>query len=273
MLKKNRTYLIAEIGWNFLGNLKLARKMIDAAKNSGADFVKFQIWDPNNLKKGAWDDDGRKKIYQKAFLNKHKFQTLFNYSKKKKIKCFASIFAETELQDYLSVTNEIVKSPSHEAYNLDLIKKCVKKFKLVLISCGCLKLNELKKLIKLTKFKNVILMHCVSSYPLVSKNCNFVKFDFLKKFSSRVGYSGHYQGIDDALFAIEKNAIIIEKHFTTNNKLPGRDNKFALLPKDFVFLSNYIKNKNDFQIDMGLDLQKCERDIFKNYRGRWQKQN
>ena len=84
MLKKNRTYLIAEIGWNFLGNLKLAKKMIDAAKKSGADFVKFQIWNPDNLKKGAWDDDGRRKIYNKAFLNKKKFQILFNYSKKKK---------------------------------------------------------------------------------------------------------------------------------------------------------------------------------------------
>ena len=271
MLKKNRTYLIAEIGWNFLGNLKLAKKMIDAAKRSGADFVKFQIWNPDNLKKGAWDDDGRRKIYNKAFLNKKKFQILFNYSKKKKIKCFASIFADSELNDYLSVTNQMIKIPSHEAYNLNLIKKCIKKFKLVLISCGCLKLKELKKLLKLAKFQNVILMHCVSSYPLESKNCNFKKLDYLKKFTNKVGYSGHFKGINDALFAIEKKVIIIEKHFTINNSLPGRDNKFALLPKDFVFLSNYLKNKNEFQIDKGLGLQKCERDIFRNYRGRWQK--
>lgn len=85
MLKKNRTYLIAEIGWNFLGNLNLAKKMIDAAKKSGADFVKFQIWNPDNLKKGDWDNDGRRKIYKKAFLNKKKFKILFNYSKKKRL--------------------------------------------------------------------------------------------------------------------------------------------------------------------------------------------
>ena len=52
MLKNNHTYLIAEIGWNFIGNLNLAKKMILSAKNSGADFVKFQIWNPSNLKKG-----------------------------------------------------------------------------------------------------------------------------------------------------------------------------------------------------------------------------
>ena len=67
----------------------------------------------------------------------------------------------------------MIKIPSHEAYNLNLIKKCIKKFKLVLISCGCLKFKELKKLLKLVKFQNVILMHCVSSYPLELKNCNF----------------------------------------------------------------------------------------------------
>lgn len=272
MLKNNHTYLIAEIGWNFIGNLNLAKKMIDSAKKSGADFVKFQIWNPTNLKKGEWDNDGRKEIYKKAFLDKKKFKTLYEYSNKKKIKCFASIFAETELEDYLSITKEFVKIPSHEAYNLNLINQCIKKFKFVFISCGCLKHDELKKLINLTKSKkNVILMHCVSSYPLTSKNCNFNKFDYLKKSFSKVGYSGHYHGIEDALFAIEKGAVVIEKHFTTSNNLPGRDNKFALLPKDLEFLSGYIKKKKEFQINNGLGLQKCEKDIYRNYRGRWSK--
>ena len=86
-----------------------------------------------------------------------------------------------------------------------------------------------------------------------------------------VGYSGHYQGIDDAIYARSKGAILIEKHFTTNNKLPGRDNKFALLPKDFETLKKYSDLKYKFEIDKGISLQKCEMDIFKNYRGRWQK--
>ena len=141
----------------------------------------------------------------------------------------------TELNDYLSVTNQMIKIPSHEAYNLNLIKKCIKKFKLVLISCGCLKLKELKKLLKLAKFQNVILMHCVSSYPLELKNCNFKKLDYLKNLQIKLVIRVIFKGINDALFAIEKKAIIIEKHFTINNSLPGRDNKFALLPKDFVF--------------------------------------
>lgn len=272
MFKKNRSYLIAEIGWNFLGKIDLAKKMILAAKNSGADYVKFQIWNPKNLKPGPWDKDGRKEIYFKAFLNKNKFKILYNYSKKIGVDCFASIFSENELNDYRSVTKKIVKIPSHEAYNFSLIRKCIKKFKLVIISCGCLKKNELKKVINLSKKnKNILLMHCVSSYPLRAENCNFNKMSFIEKKMGAVGYSGHYEGIEDAMYAISKGAVLIEKHFTINNKLPGRDNKFALLPKDFFILKKYRDLMYKFEIDKGLSVQKCEMDIFKNYRGRWQK--
>ena len=62
---KEKTQLVAEIGWNFVGNLSLAKKMIKSAQSNGADFVKFQIWDPKFLKKGAWDIDGRKKFMKK----------------------------------------------------------------------------------------------------------------------------------------------------------------------------------------------------------------
>ena len=271
MFKKKSCYLIAEIGWNFLGNLSLAKKMIVAANKSGADFVKFQIWNPKYLKNGAWDNDGRKKIYDKSFLSRQKYKQLNNFCKKNKIKCFSSIFAETEINDYYSITKDIVKIPSPEAYNIPLIKNCLKKFDIIILSLGALKKDELDKIITLTKNKKVIPMHCVSSYPLKAKDCNFYKFQYLKRFYKQVGYSGHYQGIEDALYAIDNGAMLIEKHFTTNNNLAGRDNKFALLPKDFKFLSDYIKIRDNFQIKRGLGLQKCEEDVYKHYRGRWQK--
>ena len=84
-------------------------------------------------------------------------------------------------------------------------------------------------------------MHCVSSYPLDEKNCNFEKFYYLKRNFQKVGYSGHLKGINDALHAISNGSLYTEKHFTINNKLKGRDNKFAILPKEMRTLSNYIK--------------------------------
>ena len=268
--------LVAEIGWNFLGDISLAKKMILEAKKSGADAVKFQIWNPKFLKAGSWDTDGRRNIYEKAFLNEKKYKILKSFSKKNSLKCFASVFNNEGLNLLHNLKEEWVKIPSHEAYNLKLIKEALKKFKKVIISLGCLKRNELEKIInflsKNPKFKRkVIVLHCVSSYPLKAEDCNFEKFDYLKKKFKNTGYSGHMEGIDDAILALSKGATFVEKHFTINKKLPGRDNKFAILPNELLTLSNYKKNLKKFKKKRGLGLLKCEKDIFTNYRGRWSK--
>jgi len=270
------TILVAEIGWNFIGKISLAKKMILSAKKSGADYVKFQIWDPQFLKSGAWDNDGRRKIYEKAALSLEKYMHLKKYAKSIKIGCFASAF-NIEGALLLKKTKDIwIKIPSHEAYNFDLIKFAYKNFKKTIISAGCLKKDELKKLIKFVKSKKnykekFLLLHCVSSYPLLAENCNFEKFHFLKKNFEKVGYSGHFKGIEDAIYAVFNDSFLIEKHFTTDNKLPGRDNKFALNPIQFRELKEVVLLSKKFNRHMGLGLQKCERDIFKNYRGRWSK--
>ena len=270
------TILVAEIGWNFIGNLKLAKKMILAAKKSGADFVKFQIWNPKNLKSGSWDYDGRRKIYEKAFLDEKKYKILSNFAKKKSIKCFSSAFNIEGLEVLKKARDQWVKIPSHEAYNLKMIIFALNNFQKVVISAGCLKTNELKNLIKLIKskkkfLKKAIVLHCVSSYPLIAKNCNFDKFEYLKKELGKVGYSGHYDGVEDAIYAISKGAYLVEKHFTTNKKLPGRDNKFALNEKQFKEVYSFKNLCSEFKLKKGINLQECEKDIFKNYRGRWSK--
>ena len=114
-------------------------------------------------------------------------------------------------------------------------------------------------------------MHCVSSYPLNDENVNFPKLLEIKKKHSQIGYSGHLKGVDDAIAAISFGAMIVEKHFTTDNDLPGRDNKFALLPGDMKIIANYRDIFSKMNIDKGLDVQECEMDIYKNYRGRWSK--
>ncbi len=263
------TILVAEIGWNFLGDIKLAKKMILVAKKNGADVVKFQIWDPNYLKDGPWDNDGRKEIYEKSYLNLDKYLKLKNFSKKNNIKCFASAFTHRGVDLLIAAKDKVIKIPSHEAYNLDLIQYSLKNFKQVIVSVGALKKNELHKLLKFRDNKKFIPLHCVSSYPLESKKCNFEKLDYLRNNYKYFGYSGHLDGIEDAVYAICNGSSIIEKHFTLNKRLPGRDNKFAILPGQLKQLKEWIHLVQDFKIKKGLGLQKNEFDIFKNYRGRW----
>ena len=125
-VRKNNPYLVAEIGWNFIGNISLAKKMILMAKKSGADAVKFQIWNPKNLKRGPWDSDGRKKIYERAFLDKDRYKKLYNFAIKNKLICFASVWSEDGIETLASVSKKIVNT-----HGCSDMPKC-------LTSCGCI---------------------------------------------------------------------------------------------------------------------------------------
>ena len=81
---------------------------------------------------------------------------------------------------------------------------------------------------------------------------------------NKIGYSGHLKGVEDAIAAISFGAMIVEKHFTIDNDLPGRDNKFALLPMEMKIISNYRDIFAKMNIDRGLNVQECEMDIFES---------
>lgn len=261
--------IIAEIGWNFLGDISLAKKMIKSAGEQGCAFVKFQLWDPKFLKPGPWDKDGRREIYNKAYLSSEKYKELYDYSNSLNIKCFASVFNQHEYNKLLNVSNSIIKIPSMEAYDQNLIKKSLFDFELVIVSTGAMKKKELESLKKYSNQKNLIIMHCVSSYPLKYHNFNFEKFNYIKNNFEKYGYSGHCEGIDDAIFALSNGSSAVEKHFTIDKNLPGRDNKFAILPHELKLICQYYAKCNLMRKELGLELQEEEKEVYENYRGRW----
>lgn len=265
----NKINLIAEIGWNHMGDMSLAKKMILAAKEAGANICKFQAWSVENLKSGPWDEDGRREIYKKAGLNQNQFRELLDFCNSNGVKFCTSIFNIKDFKLFEGLDFDLIKIPSHEVYNLELVKEAVAKYKYVLVSLGACKWSEINKIKE--NFSNIIPMHCVSSYPLEARMANFPKMKEIKKLFNNFGYSGHYSGIEDAIIAIVMGAKYIEKHFTIDKNLPGRDNKFALLPEELKKISDFIKIYLDMNIDRGLDIQETELDIFKNYRGRWSK--
>ena len=261
--------IIAEIGWNFLGNLELAKKMILAAKTSNCKAVKFQLWDPKYLKPGPWDKDGRREIYQKAFLNDEKFREIYEYSISQGLDCFASVFNMNDFDRLKRISNKYIKIPSPEVYDFKLIEKSLNSFQTVYVSTGAMKIEELESLKQYNSEENFIPLHCVSIYPLKSENANFQKFEYLKNNFNKVGYSGHCEGINDAIYALSIGACCVEKHFTIDNNLEGRDNKFAITTEELKKLCDFENDLKNFNIDMGLDLQDKEKDVFENYRGRW----
>ena len=262
--------IIAEIGWNHMGDMKLAKEMISAAKESGADFAKFQTWSVDRLKPGVWDTDGRREIYKKAELDLNKHIELKEYCDKVSIGFMSSVFSIKDAKLLKQVINDYVKIPSFESRNKNLIKYCTNNFNHLLISTGTSNLDEIEQIINLRMFKcKYTLLHCVSSYPCSHEIVNLPRINHLKKLCSSVGFSDHTKDVDVSILALGYNLDFIEKHFTIDNNLPGRDNKFAILPKELKRLKNNINIFTKVNRNLGGSYQKCELDSRDNYTGRF----
>ena len=175
--------LIAEIGWNHMGNINLAEKMIVQASKSGADYAKFQTWRVENLKNGPWDSDGRRQIYEKAELTKEQHYKLKEICQQNNVKFLTSVFNQKDINFISELSPEMIKIPSHEINNYELISKSIDVFATVIISTGASKWEEILKITNNLKMDNVILMHCVSSYPCPAEQVNMKRMLELKKFA------------------------------------------------------------------------------------------
>lgn len=263
--------IIAEIGFNHIGDMDLAKLMAKTAKDNGADYAKFQTWSVSRLKEGDWDSDGRRQIYERAELTKEKHIELINYCNNIGIEFLSSAFSvkDAKLLKELGLTS--IKIPSFECRNKELINYCNKNFKLIILSTGGTKFKEIKQSVKLIKNAELILMHCVSSYPTHPMRANLPRIKYLKKIHHKVGYSDHVEGIEAARLSLEYGVEIIEKHFTVDRNLEGRDNKLAILPNQLKELSDYIQLREYMNVFQGVDYQDIEEISRKNDHGKWQK--
>ena len=272
MNKINKIEIIAEIGWNHMGDMVLAEDMIRAASESGADMVKFQYWDPKFLRPGPWDDDGRIEIYRKAALDSEKIQILQKISSENNVEFLISVFGTIGAKFIKDLDIDIIKIPSHETINIDLINFCAKNFNYVYFSGGASLKGEIEEANEILKKGSCEynLMHCVSSYPCDVEFANIKRILWLKELSANVGFSDHTDSSVVPAIAVSLGATVIEKHFTTDKNLPGRDNKFAFEPREFKEMSENIRLAESSIIDRGIDFQEIERDTVENYRGRWE---
>jgi sialic acid synthase SpsE len=260
--------LIAEIGWNHMGNMITAQRMINAAVEAGADYVKFQTWKVANLKPGPWDTDGRRQIYEQAELSEGDHLFLKEHCEMLGVSFLTSCFSEQDIEFISSLTNE-VKIPGPEVINQQLMEAAVKTFDTVFMSTGASVSSEYAEWAGHSK---VIPLHCVSSYPCDPWNFHIDKLEHIKSIcaNKEFGFSGHSPVIWDAIIAITHGATVIEKHFTTDHELPGRDNQFAILPDNFAqlrkFADYYVHTLQHHPCDKILE---CEGNYRTHHTGRW----
>ena len=259
MIKKNKTIIIAEAGVNHNGNLKLALRLVDAAKKANADFIKFQLYKHDHLatvyapqaeyqKKNTKKKQTQAELLKKLELNLGNFKRIKSYCKKKKINFLLSIFGIEELNIIKKLNLKIIKLPSGEINNVPLLKAIAKMNLNIILSTGMAEIKEVEFAIQLLK-KNrlsqnkICILQCTTDYPTQLKDVNLNAMNSMrKKFKIKVGLSDHTLENDSSIAAVALGAEVIEKHITLNENMRGPDHKASLNPKKFTDLVNSIRN-------------------------------
>jgi N,N'-diacetyllegionaminate synthase len=279
MIKKNHTFILAEAGVNHNGSLKLAKKLIDIATYAGADAVKFQTFNADQViskdakkidyqRKNFKDKDSQLSMLKKLELKDYEFKELFNYCKKKKI-IFLSTAKDLISAKFLNNLNvKAHKIGSGDIINHDLLSYLGKTNKPIIVSTGMANLKEIGYVFKLIKKKkNIHLLHCVSLYPTALNLANLNTIPFLKKkFKVSCGFSDHTPNYEASIAAVALGAHIIEKHITLNKKMLGPDHKTSLDPSEFKNMVNSIRNIDSALGSFNKIISKKERKNIKLFR-------
>lgn len=257
----SRAMIIAEISANHCGSKKNFLNHIIEAKKNGADLVKIQTYEPQDMvvnkkykiKKGLWKNSNLWKLYEKAQTPFEWHKDAFKVAKKHNIELFSTPFSIRAFQFLKKYNPNLYKISSFEITDLNLINEIAKTKKPVIISTGLSTINEIKSALNIIKkyHDKIIVLYCVSGYPTPLDEIDFGKIAELKKKTNVkfIGFSDHTQGIDASIGSLNYDTKLIERHFTLSKKSKSPDVKFSIGPNDLRTLKRItislhkIKNK------------------------------
>lgn len=254
----SKTLIIAEAGVNHNGSIKLAKKLIDVAKDCGADAVKFQTFTAEKLvrfnaekanyqKETSGEDETQFNMIKKLELDVKTHKELINYCSKKGIIFLSSPFDLDSVDLLAKLGLEIIKIPSGEIVNLPYLEKIGKLKKRIILSTGMADLGEIKNALDVlissgTEKDDITVLHCNTEYPTPYEDVNLNAMATIKKaFGVKVGYSDHTLGIEVPIAAVALGAEVIEKHFTLDKNMKGPDHKASLEPSELKAMVNGIR--------------------------------
>lgn len=255
-----KVIIIAEAGVNHNGNLETAKKLVDAAQEAGADYVKFQTFKAEKLvSKSAVKADyqvkntGNKEGTQFEMLKKLELSAedhfeLLEYCKSKNIQFFSTAFDEESLDFLHKLGLPLFKVPSGEITNLPYLQKMAGFGKPVILSTGMSTLQEIEDALEILtgaglSKSDIIVLHCNTEYPTPMEDVNLNAMHTIGQiFGVKVGYSDHTSGIEVAIAAVAKGAVCIEKHFTLDKNMEGPDHAASLEPEELKQMVTAIRN-------------------------------
>jgi hypothetical protein len=260
MMERRHTLIIAEAGVNHNGNLEYAKKLIDVAAESGADYVKFQTFKAEKLasksagkaeyQKVNFDDgdDNQYTMLKKLELSEANHHELIDHCRLKNIRFLSTAFDE-ESADFLHrLQIPFFKIPSGELTNKPFLQHIANKGLPVILSTGMATMQEIERAILVLEEEGVrksfiTVLHCNTEYPTPMKDVNLLAMQLIKnRLNVEVGYSDHTLGIEVAAAAVALGATVIEKHFTLDRNLPGPDHAASLEPHELKAMVVAIRN-------------------------------
>ena len=250
--------VIAEAGVNHNGDIELARQMVVAAKQAGADYVKFQTAIPElvistyapkaeyqKITTGA--DESQLEMCRKIHLPLSDYAGLKAYCDEVGIGFMSTPFDLVSIDCLAELGMDYWKIPSGEITNLPYLRKIASYGGRVILSTGMSTLDEVENAVKIlesngTGRENIILLHCTTQYPTPFGAVNLRAMDALAILGcASVGYSDHTQGIAVPVAAVALGASVIEKHFTLDRSLPGPDQTASLEPDELRQMVDEIR--------------------------------
>lgn len=255
-----KTLIIAEAGVNHNGDMSLAKELIAAAAEAGADLVKFQTFIAANIisrsapkaeyQKGATDpQESQQEMVRKLELTRDNHLELIAECQKQGVGFFSTAFDKDSI-DLLEELggSDIVKVPSGELTNLPYLRYLTRHGKRVLLSTGMANQGEIEAAINVveqagTPREKITVLHCTTEYPTPMEDVNLrAMVNIGKAFGVSVGYSDHTPGIEIPIAAVALGATVIEKHFTLDRNLPGPDHRASLEPNELKAMVQGIRN-------------------------------
>ena len=255
----SKTIIIAEAGVNHNGSIEVAKKLIDVATQSGADFVKFQTFKAETLVTQKADKaDYQKNItdkgetqfemLKKLELDRNAHEELITYCNTKDIQFLSTPFDHDSIELLNELNMPVFKIPSGEITNLPYLRHIGGMDKPIIMSTGMATLEEAREamnvLIDSGLNKNdLTIMHCNTEYPTPMSDVNLKAMLTMRdELKVKVGYSDHTLGIEVPIAAVSIGATVIEKHFTLDRTLPGPDHAASLEPKELIEMVSAIRN-------------------------------
>jgi N,N'-diacetyllegionaminate synthase len=254
-----RTLIIAEAGVNHNGDISLAKRLINAAAEAGADLVKFQTFCADRLvTRTAAKAEYQTQIMdgaetQHAMLSRLELSPgmhdeLIAHCTARRIGFLSTGFDVESVDLLVGLGQELFKIPSGEITNLPYLRHIGQLGKEVIMSTGMADLGDVEAALGTleeagTPRERITVLHCTTEYPTPMGEVNLRAMQTLQTaFGVRVGYSDHTPGIEVAIAAVAMGASVIEKHFTLDRSLPGPDHQTSLEPRELKAMVAAIRN-------------------------------